>query len=177
MSNTVDSIFWIYDRDSTSANCPCSAKEGCDCCECVSVKPLHQVGDKRVPMSFHRRSYARWDTTCPICLDPLLTASNTYITTCGHAFHRRCFLSMAEHQWSNNDLTRTKCPTCRTTQSVWGLNEGRYNGCSFIDDLDNFWDTIQDKYPKRCFNKNEPTHYLGMRNKNCPNCQHYVLGG
>jgi hypothetical protein len=175
MANTEDTIFWIYGRDRTSANCSCAATQGCDCGELVPVKPSISVGDRRVPMSFHRRSYARWDTTCPICLNPLLTASNTYITYCGHAFHRRCFVLVAEHQWSDGYLTKTKCPTCRAKQSVWDLSDGQYNTTSACDELENFWTTMADRRPRRCpmaTTANTTAHDLGMC-PTCPRCRHY----
>ncbi|KAJ3372662.1 hypothetical protein GGF31_001684 [Allomyces arbusculus] len=71
---------------------------------------------------------SRIDSSCPICLDPLLAEDGASRVTlpCLHAFCRRCIEAWALEDAARAATSRPRCPLCKTTfehgvvDQVWG---------------------------------------------------------
>jgi hypothetical protein len=63
------------------------------------------------------KQYIRWGEECPICMDPITTKKNAYLTECGHAYHKTCMSHMMHHDYHTDNLNETRrcglCAVCR----------------------------------------------------------------
>lgn len=123
-----------------------------------------------------KRHIVTYDQTCPICYDKMLTKSTTFITDCGHCFHKKCLFNYLVHFWRENTyVLAPKCPMCRLSLGCPNFIEKcSEEKCNGLDKLEDFWTTYEYKMPIFCsFNYD---HYLGMK-LNCKICQAFRENG
>jgi len=114
-----------------------------------------------------KKRYCRKDEVCAICLEMCFFQKNTWITACGHVFHKTCLKNY--YQFDAKDKT---CPTCRGNAGNMEFLDGmRFQvGLSTTNKLD-LLDEIDSLIPKSCENND---HFLGMK-KECNVCCEYRM--
>lgn len=138
------------------------------------VQPL-RIGDSSISCRFSVKCYIRPGEECPVCLEKIILKKDSYLTDCGHAFHRQCLFQVLENKWKENLFTILQCPLCRCKLGVPEFSE-RYcfqdvNPC-YLDILENFWLTKDLTLPHYCTKTTKTIHYLGM-SKKCRLCKSY----
>lgn len=76
---------------------------------------------------------------CCICLDNIISVTNSSITDCGHKFHKKCLISL--YQYDEN----SKCPYCRVSTSV-------IDYCYWHQNLANYCEDFSNKKEKKWYN-------------------------
>ena len=182
--STVEDIFPLYVREPNKiyhmceniVTCPNSWLNQCYCYYEFPIKTI-TIGNTCAPCNFEKKCYVKPSEECPICMEPNTSKSKTYLTSCGHSFHKLCIFKSMETNWITNNQKNYNCPICRGKlgASVHGLNE-RYShnpNTTILDDLEEFWLKKEFIIPHMCRNK---THFIGMK-KNCQQCKKYILTG
>jgi len=171
-----EDVFWRYERNSLKyfnciklgKNCPNLCDNICYCCTEATVFPV-TIGDQDIKCSLHTKTYVKIGDECAICLENIVHKSNTYLTGCGHSFHRSCLFKVLETRWSEKPLSILKCPCCRCGLGTPEFLE-RYNcESNGLDKLENFWLVKDFIIPEYCRNN---SHYLGMK-RECVTCEKY----
>ena len=191
-SATAEDVFYLYERNkSYYDNCKfakrnCPNEEYNDDCYCQRtnefVLPI-TIGDQCVPCDFKRKVYIKQGEECSICLDPITTKNTSYLTPCGHSFHKTCIFNAFTAIARNKRNFR--CPNCRSNlgdpdiycryTAVFKERELDSSANNhFLDTLEEFWLAKDYTMIQTCRNVN--THYLGM-NKDCKYCLQYRMNG
>lgn len=191
--STEDDVFCLYERNSSwyhncnnfnkMTECPTSWVNKCECYLKQPVKPV-TIGDQTVKCNFKRKIYIIPNQECSICLEPIVTKSNAYLTSCGHGFHKSCIYKAFETKMLKKYASQFKCPECRTKlgYDLDNLND-RYNTNNdndndnnkfTLDDLENFWIRKDYNLPQLC--STNWKHYIGF-NVGCSVCLHYIKNG
>lgn len=184
MSFTAEDVFWVYGRNKTEeySNCVKLNKEcpnlfdgKCYCCSDDVVSPL-TIGERDVPCRLNVKTYIKPGEECSICLEAIHSQNNAYLTSCGHAFHRKCIFKIYETKW--NTIRRTpctiNCPICRRYVGEPEYQRYNYENSSGLDLLENFWLCKDYELLKLCFSNKK--HYMGMK-KDCKQCKEYCETG
>jgi hypothetical protein len=131
-----------------------------------------KIGNDEMKPKLNIKMYIRPFETCPICYDNIICKNDSYLTVCGHGFHKKCIFKAYEAKQISKPCGLFRCPCCRTSlgTDLEEINE-RYNlfndDVNGLDILESFWIKKDYTMPLIC-NK----HYLGM-NKNCIKCKNY----
>lgn len=177
---TPEDVFWIYERNKNYYSdcaklgildkCPEKNDGQCYCCFNQLVNPI-TIGDQEVICNIKRKTYIKPGQECPICLLPINKKGESYLTPCGHGFHKLCIFKTFEIQWKINKGANFKCPICRSNMGFICLPE-RYNTFSLeinsLDRLEDFWEYYEYQLIFYCDNG----HIEGM-NKDCVLCTNY----
>jgi hypothetical protein len=179
---TVDDVFYLYERNSSYYyNCGKQGKINecpdmwCNECYCISnqdVLPV-TIGNQQVPCSFKRKCYIKPGEDCPICFDKILKKSESYLTCCGHSFHKSCLFKCMETKWKKKYASNFTCPVCRANLGTDVQEMSlRYKMPSEnnLDNLENFWLNKDLMLTQICSNNYD--HDIGMKN-NCYICSEY----
>jgi len=79
------------------------------------------------------KCYIAFGEMCFICMDPIVSKNNAWLTPCGHAFHRKCLITNHQYRQKHNMTlefsNEIPCPVCR---------EGLVNCCVGLDDMDKY---------------------------------------
>ena len=188
---TAEDVFYLYERNFEVYH-DCNKSNQIDTCKtewkgycyCFYTQPLIPItiGNNKSMCNIKRKCYISQGEECPICLEKILTKSNSYLTCCGHSFHKLCIFKSMEKKWIEKYGSVFKCPMCRTNlgMDIHDINE-RYNfhynednSINYLDGLENFWFKKDFTIAHICRNKFD--HYLGMK-KDCDICKKYVLNG
>jgi hypothetical protein len=101
-------------------------------------------------------------TECPICLEKFFNIKNSWITLCGHIFHKKCL-----YKWEYKTKCNGTCPMCRkymgTLDFLDGINYSIFPINNYLDLLEES-DNLLHQFCYNCEN------LLGM-NKNCNQCK------
>ena len=163
----LEDVYYLYEKD-------------CRSCTDEGVHPI-SIGDNSIPCKLSRKCYIRPGEECPICLEKMITKQNSYLTGCGHAFHRSCLFKTFETRWSFKPFSTFRCPLCRCGLGAPLLMTRYVNSIhmnkkyEFTDQLENFWITQDFTMPYYCDKKTVP-HYLGMCIE-CSSCREYQTKG
>jgi hypothetical protein len=170
----LEDIFYLYERNKLIYS---------DFPDIEIVQPL-TIGDIDVPFNKNKKCYTYSTEICPICIENIgFTKINTYITDCGHTFHRKCLFEMMDSKWKIKPFSTLRCPMCRCNLGYPDLYVRYYtclyhikdNPFFYSDELENFWITKDFINPQYCKNIQNP-HYLGMK-KDCDKCKDYCKNG
>jgi hypothetical protein len=164
---TAEDVFHLYEKNTNNISGVCNASQ--------EVQPI-TIGNQFIPCSFNRKCYVKQGEECPICYDPILRKNDTYLTCCGHSYHKACIFKAMETRYNENCTRLFKCPNCRTRLGL-DLHEinTRYQfGENHLDNLENFWLSKDFIVIQKCFNRYD--HDLGMKN-NCNVCLKYRKKG
>lgn len=189
MAATAEDVFSLYERNfdfyfdcnktGKIDTCPTSWKGYCYCFYSQPLLPI-TIGNTGICCNIKRKCYIKPGEECPICMDPIITKSTAYLTSCGHSFHKLCIFKSMEKKWSEKYGSNFNCPMCRTNlgMDIHDINE-RYNfnieqHRSHLDNLENFW--FKKEFTIAYICRNNFDHYLGMK-KGCKKCDDYVLQG
>jgi hypothetical protein len=177
--STCEDVFWIYERNKNYYcdcvklgkidQCPEKNNNQCYCCFNELVNPI-TIGNQGTTCDIKRLTYITPGQECSICLSPVLKKSESYLTDCGHGFHKLCIFKAFEINWKNNGRT-FNCPNCRCCLG-WPTLPERYNHFSlevnYIDKLEDFWNYYDYQLHSYCLNG----HIEGT-NKDCILCTNY----
>ena len=178
---TAEDVFYLYERNSSYYHncsqqgkmntCPDNWNNQCYCCANQEVLPL-TIGDQTIPCSIKRKCYIKPNEECPICLENIFRKKESYISGCGHSFHKLCIFKSMETQWNTKYASNYKCPMCRSNIGTdiheLGLRY-KFTGNS-LDNLENYWLNKDLMLAQMCGNNYD--HYIGMKN-GCFNCSKY----
>lgn len=160
--STTEEVFTLYEKNSGISE---------------PIIPI-RIGDSSVRCRFKTKCYIRPGEECPICFEQIKLKKDAYLTGCGHSFHRECLLKTFDTKWKQKLFCTLKCPMCRSNLGFPELLE-RYpynTPINHLDQLENFWFTLEFLLPHFCTNIKPDVHYLGM-NKTCKKCKIYVENG
>ena len=117
------------------------------------------------------KHYIKIGEICSICFDEIWSARDGYLTSCGHAFHKKCI-----NQYENTQINSFSCPICR--HDIWDtiLMINTYYTKNYLDKLDNFWLNTDLLFPELCSSNNKYDHHIGMNN-DCRTCLNYRKTG
>jgi len=181
-----DNLIWsegrtnYYHTCKDLKTCPHKYDNICYCCNYLSVNPIHiakcgfSCGEKP---SMKKKCYIGFGEICSICIEPILSKTNAWLTSCGHPFHRKCiienYIYRQTHHMTIEYSNAIPCPVCRTglVDCCVGLESlDKYNTNNGLDKLENFWLRMDfaSSY-ELCYTCNKG---LGM-NKSCDNCKCY----
>ena len=177
----MEDIYWLYEQHNRGY-CYCNSKldiidrQYCDnyCIECIPVK-TPTIGDTDVPCNLNRKSYIKPGEECSICLELVMTKSTSYLSPCGHTFHKKCIFNAYESKMYYKYASVFKCPLCRQRIHCPEIQE-RYSiiidstYSNTLDELESFWLHKDMRMPEMCHNGYK--HYIGF-NKNCNQCIDY----
>jgi len=183
---TTDDVFFLYERNTRLYyNCKLSGKtcpseiDNVDCYCQIDYYPVLPItiGDQCVPCNFKRKVYIKPGEECSICLEPIIQKNNSYLTSCGHSFHKLCAFKAFESKANNRESI--SCPLCRSNLG-YPLFYYRYT-CVFkinvasttfnaLDYLEEFWLAKDFTSLQVCYRGND--HALGMKNT-CRLCLKY----
>jgi hypothetical protein len=182
---TAEDVYYLYERNSfyhnncskqgRIHNCPTLWLHECYCYTSQNVQPI-TIGNQSVPCSINRKCYVKAGEECPICLEIILRKSDTYLTCCGHSYHKSCIFKAMESRYNEKYIGLFKCPICRTNL---GLDLHEINikykfGENHLDNLENFWLNKDFTVIQKCMNRYD--HDLGMKN-DCKYCLDYRKNG
>ena len=131
-----------------------------------------KIGNDEIKPKLNTKMYIKPNDICPICYENIIRKSDSYLSVCGHGFHKKCIFKAYEAKQISKPCGLFRCPCCRTSlgTDLEEINE-RYNlfndDVNGLDILESFWIKKDYTMPLIC-NK----HYLGM-NKNCIKCKNY----
>jgi hypothetical protein len=62
--------------------------------------------------------YIKWGTSCPICLEPIISNNNAYYTECSHVMHKTCITNYYNYthdrkRFEHKSNWNINCPMCR----------------------------------------------------------------
>jgi hypothetical protein len=83
--------------------------------------------------SIKNKCYIRFGELCYICIDPIISKRNAWLTPCGHQFHRKCLINNHRYRQKHNMTlefsNEIPCPVCRDglVDCCVGLNGGNYS--------------------------------------------------
>ena len=160
---TSEEVFALFERNQEEIN--------------QIVQPVC-IGDSSISCRFSVKCYIRPGEECPVCLEKILLKKDSYLTDCGHAFHRQCLFQVLENKWKEKLFGILNCPLCRCKLGFPEFSERycfRDNPC-YLDILENFWLTKDFMLPHYCTNTIKSIHYLGM-NRKCRMCKDYRENG
>jgi len=171
-----EDVFSLYERNRNHYNNYClSCDDKKNTCPCVSRLTLYPicVGEQEIPCRFRVKNYVKVGDECSICYDPIVHKINTYLTGCGHSFHRKCLADVFIAKWKNKAFSQMKCPLCRCGLGCPDLFQ-RYDYITgnTLDMLENFWLSKEFLLPEFCSNSTQYSHFLGVK-KDCPDCLRY----
>lgn len=76
---------------------------------------------------------------CPICLEKIYNIKSSWITMCGHLFHKKCL-----YDWEFKTRCKSSCPVCRGSMGAMefldGINYCTYpveNSLDLLEEADN----------------------------------------
>lgn len=84
-----------------------------DCYYFFRNKYLSDMGAKKSIKYFLGKS------ECPICLEKVYNVQSSWITMCGHLFHKKCL-----HDWEFKTRCRSSCPVCRGSMGALEFLDG-----------------------------------------------------
>lgn len=173
-----EDVFSLYERNRNHHNNYClSCDDKKNECNCLSRQTLYPVsiGEQGIPCRMQVKNYVKIQEECPICYEPMIHKVHTYITRCGHAFHRKCLANIFHAKWKVRPFSQVNCPLCRCSLGFPDLFQryDHYSGTN-LDILENFWLTKDFVHPYFCILG--PPHYLGMKN-DCETCLRYRQTG
>jgi hypothetical protein len=131
-----------------------------------------KIGNDEMKPKLNIKMYIKPNDICPICYENIIRKSDSYLSICGHGFHKKCIFKAYEAKQLSKKCSVFKCPCCRTSlgTDIEEINE-RYDlfndKANGLDILESFWIKKDYMMPLIC-NK----HYLGM-DKNCIKCKKY----
>lgn len=178
--STDDDVFWLYERNKNyyadcvkigkRDTCPEISNGKCYCSYNETVNPI-TIGFTDIKCDFKRKTYIKPGQECPICFEPILKKSESYLTSCGHGFHKLCMFNVFHNKWKLDKYANFKCPMCRCLLGIPYIPE-KYNSFSFdingLDKLEDFWNYFDYQLCFYCDNG----HVEGM-NKDCILCTNY----
>jgi hypothetical protein len=171
----IDNKHWwsFYDKDDT-----------------VLVNPIDICDYMNIDRNYHYKNlqnkhYIKIGEECSICLNPINSRSDAFLTDCGHPFHCKCI----SDNYSINYEYGSNCPLCRQDIGDFSHIKNKYINYGFniknrlLDKLEDFWNNINVNIPNKCYyllNNGDinyrTIHNLGM-NKKCRVCKIYREGG
>jgi Ring finger domain len=182
---TAEDVFCLYERNSVYYSdcykngkietCPNNWCNECYCYTINKIKPF-TIGDQSVPCNIKRKCYVKQGEECPICMDKILRKCDTYLTSCGHSFHKKCIFKIVELKWSYKYGSQVKCPMCRTSigTDIHEIDERYSYKPGTLDELENFWIKKDYILPEIC--RLGYNHSLGFKN-DCISCINYRQKG
>ena len=91
----LDNILYSYDKDlyktfnNTEIDTICNTNMNCSI---INNHNLFNIFDTNmVKTSLTLKHYIKCGEKCPICFDPIIKCNDSYLTECGHAFHKNVF--------------------------------------------------------------------------------------
>ena len=115
------------------------------------------------------RRYIVQGEQCSICLEPILHRNKSWLTPCGHAFHRKCICDAYLYGRDARYTNMIPCPLCREelTDCCVGIEyNNRYKGKNILDILENFWLTLETRSIEYCSPCRKPKGFT----QNCERC-------
>jgi Ring finger domain len=182
---TAEDVFYLYERNFNHytdckkqqklTTCTDSWANECFCYTKNDVQPI-TIGNQVVPCSLKRKCYIKPGEECPICLDGILKKSESYLTVCGHSFHKRCIFTSMETEWNQKYAGVYRCPVCRTNLAcdIHDINSRYKFNKNNLDNLENFWLSKDFILVQRCSNNYD--HDIGMI-PDCYVCSKYRENG
>lgn len=187
--STAEDVFHIYERNSKLyftckewKHCPTQFNRCCYCSENMEIRPF-TIGNQDKKCTFNNKCYVRPGDECSICYEPILTKRTSFLTDCGHSYHRKCLFAYIQNKWqSSSCISVVKCPLCRRSigEQVF---QSRYRSSYFLggtenvhglDRLEDFWLCHEFNLPEFC--RNKYNHYLGF-SSTCKTCNLYNTKG
>lgn len=114
----------------------------------------------------NRNNYFLNCSECPICLDKIYNLQSSWITMCGHLFHKKCL-----QRWLYKTQCKTDCPICRgmmgSLEYLDGIKYSVYPVYNFLDLLEE----SENIFHKFCY---ECDNILGF-GTDCRECQDFFL--
>ena len=102
---------------------------------------------------------------CAICMMSFLNFSKTWVTQCGHVFHKHCLHAYMKKQLLCDDYAR--CPLCRRSMGNLEFLDGlTYQVGIKSDCVSDVLEEVPNMLPHVCPNSDDHSHYLGM----CTSC-------
>jgi hypothetical protein len=151
----------------------------------IAVNPIDICEEMDINRNLQNKNYLKIGEECSICLNPINSRSDAYLTDCGHPFHCKCI----SDNYSINYEYGSNCPLCRqdigdfTNIKNKYINYGYNDKNRLLDKLEDFWNNININIPRKCYyllNNGEinyrTIHNLGM-NKKCRVCKIYRESG
>jgi hypothetical protein len=172
-----EDTFCINERNRNyyiSCTTPDICESNCSCHYNQLILP-ESIGNNDFKRKLNNKMYVWTQETCIICMDKINLKSNTYLSDCGHCFHKKCITNYFHHikMISSKNM---KCPICRCNLGNPVLNE-KYN--SFHKDA-NSLDILENYSIEMLHICDSPStrgnHYLGM-DSNCEKCMNYRKNG
>ena len=186
--STAEDVFYLYERNS-SYYYDCKLYNNLNNCitylltnECL-CKEKNQVvfpitiGNQECSCSLNRKCYVKPGTECPICFEEILKKSETYLTCCGHAFHKKCIFNSFKQKILFKKTSNFNCPLCRKRlgYELFDINMRYLQTDKYkLDDLEEVNQRGEFMVPSICLNGDN--HYLGMK-KDCKLCNKYRKTG
>ena len=175
---TAEDVFWIYERNKNIYSdcvklgkidkCPEKMDGKCYCCYNEIVNP-NTIGYDDTYCDMQRKTYIKPGQECPICLLSIDKKSESYLTDCGHGFHKLCMFKLFESKKKHKSF---RCPMCRCNLGIPCIHPQKYNVFSseinYLDKLEDFWNYFEFQICYYCDNG----HVEGM-NKDCILCTNY----
>lgn len=183
-----DNLIWsAYDRNCLYYS-KCKELKTCtniiyDCCYCHNNALLQPNVIANCGFSpgiekpnINKKCYIKFGEICSICIEPIITKKSAWLTPCGHTFHRKCLIDNFQyrtiHKMTIGHSNEIPCPVCREGL-IWccvGIDKlDKYNSKNGLDQLENFWHTIDINPYLLCW---ECDNAVGMK-KSCNNCIQY----
>lgn len=179
-----DNLVWsayepTYSKCKDLNICPHNYDNNCFCYNYLSISPtiIANCGFLcNEKPSIKNKCYIAFGEICSICMEPIVSKKNAWLTPCNHQFHRKCLINNHEYRRMHNmtlDFTNEiPCPVCRDglVDCCVGLHDlNKYNTKNGLDKLENFWLSINIAPYLLCYKCNKG---LGM-NISCETCEYY----
>ena len=139
--STAEDVFYLYERNSSFYhkcanldNCPTKIGKTCYCDDKQIVKP-NIIGDTCSPCNIKRLCYVKPGSECSICMETIDKKSETYITQCGHGFHKKCIFRAFVTKWNKKYASVFRCPNCRINLNGRNLRYCHSIRLSFVKHL------------------------------------------
>lgn len=122
------------------------------------------------------KHYIKYGEECPICLEGITSRKNSFLTDCGHSFHKSCIMKHKLHNFNGID-----CPVCRSDVNTdspfsFGINRGDASSWNGINNIIMKNELI----PHMCYERigwyGYP-HITGTNKLNCFQCCNYIETG
>jgi len=184
-----DSVWHVYERNCSYYHecknlneCPNLINNYCRCSNDQTVFPpmIGDCGFVCERINLKKKCYIAFGETCPICIEPIIYKNTSWITPCGHTFHRKCLLNAWQYYDFNDNIIKygntMPCPICREDLVYCCIGAGlrRYNVNNMfnkekeneLDKLENFWLTRDDTLFLKCRKCKKPYGF----DSDCINC-------
>ena len=74
-----------------------------------------KIGNDEMEPKLNIKMYIKPHDICPICYENIIRKSDSYLSICGHGFHKKCIFKAYEAKQLSKKCSVFKCPCCRTS--------------------------------------------------------------